>query len=154
MGEGVIETSIEFRVRYAETDQMGVVYHANFLIWCEMGRTDLLRQAGASYAQLERDGVFLAVSEVRARFRASARYDDRVRVRTRLSRLRSRGVSFVYVVENADSNQILADAEIGLICLDGRGVPRKLPVAIHDLLGGALNAGDRAGTIDAPSGVS
>jgi acyl-CoA thioester hydrolase len=133
---------------------MGVVYHANYLIWCEMGRTDLLRQAGASYAQLERDGVFLAVSEARVRFRGSARYDDRVRVRTRLSRLRSRGVSFAYVVENADSNEVLAEADIDLICLGERGVPRKLPLGIHDLLGGALNAGAREGTIDAPSGVS
>jgi acyl-CoA thioester hydrolase len=133
---------------------MGVVYHANYLIWCEMGRTDWLRQAGASYAQLEREGVFLAVSEARIRFRASVRYDDRVRVRTRLSRLRSRGVSFAYVVENADSNEVLAEADIDLICLGERGVPRKLPVGIHDLLGGALKAGAREGTIEASSGVS
>ena len=69
---GELESTIEFRVRYAETDQMGVVYHANYLVWCEMGRTDLMRQLGTTYAEMERRGVYLAVSEVRIRFRGSA----------------------------------------------------------------------------------
>lgn len=147
------ETSIEFRVRYAETDQMGVVYHANYLVWCEMGRTDLLRKLGASYADLERDGVFLAVADVRIRFRGSARYDERVRVRTRLSRLRSRGVSFGYVVENVEDGSRLADAEIDLLCIDSTGRTRKLPADVRDLLEGALDAGARNGTIEIPPGV-
>jgi len=69
----------EFRVRYAETDQMGVAYHANYLIWCEIGRTDYIRQHGLSYARMERDGLLLAVSEANVRFHASARYDELVR---------------------------------------------------------------------------
>src|SRR5438128_4382864 len=66
---------IEIRVRYAETDQMGVVYHANYLVWCEMGRTDFIRDLGLSYAAMERSGVSLAVSELSARYHAPARYD-------------------------------------------------------------------------------
>lgn len=149
----MIEHSIEFRVRYAETDQMGVVYHANYLVWCEMGRTDLMRKLGASYAELEREGVFLAVADVRMRFRAPARYDDRVRVRTRLSRLRSRGVSFGYVVEDGETGRKLADAEIDLVCIDRGGATRKLPADVYDLLHGALNGEAREGTNESPSGV-
>jgi acyl-CoA thioester hydrolase len=70
----------EFRVRYAETDQMGVVYHANYLVWCEVGRTDFIRAAGMSYREMEAAGVGLAVSDATMRFHAPARYDDVVRV--------------------------------------------------------------------------
>ena len=137
-GGSVLESTIEFRVRYAETDQMGVVYHANYLIWCEMGRTELMRQLGTTYAELERQGVYLAVSRAQIRFRNSARYDDPVRVRTRLTRLRSRGVTFYYVVERADSDAVLAEAETDLVCVDSGGSPRKLPDSIGALLAAAL----------------
>lgn len=113
---------------------MGVVYHTNYLVWCEVGRTDLLRQLGASYAKLERDGVFLTVAEARIRFLAPARYDDRVRVRTSLVRVRSRGVGFSYVVENAETEEILARAETDLICMAADGSVRKLPGEIQSLL--------------------
>lgn len=129
-----MESSIEFRVRYAESDQMGVVYHANYLIWCEMGRTDLMRQLGASYADLERRGVFLAVSDVHIRFRGPARYDDSVRVRTTLTRVRSRGVSFAYEIENLESGASLASAEIDLVCIDSAGLARQLPDDVRKLL--------------------
>ena len=82
-----METTTQLRVRYAETDQMGVVYHTNYLIWCEVGRTDLLRQLGATYAELERRGVYLAVSQAHIRFLGGARYDDLIRVRTTLGRV-------------------------------------------------------------------
>ena len=75
-------TSTETRVRYAETDQMGVVYHANYLAWCEIGRTELMRQAGVPYAQVEAEGMLLAVSDVTLRYHAPARYDDVIHVRT------------------------------------------------------------------------
>src|ERR1700726_3206561 len=88
----------ELRVRYAETDQMGVVYHTNYLIWCEAGRTDFIRTRGMSYAERERAGVGLAVSDLAARFHAAARYDDMIRVRTTLADVRSRGVTFEYVI--------------------------------------------------------
>jgi acyl-CoA thioester hydrolase len=137
-GGAVREGNIDFRVRYAETDQMGVVYHTNYLIWCEMGRTELMRDLGATYAELERQGVFLVVSGARIRFRNSARYDDPVRVRTRLERLRSRGVTFRYTVERSDTEVVLAEAETDLVCVEAAGTPRSLPETIQRLLSAAL----------------
>lgn len=93
----------ELRVRYAETDQMGVVYHAHYLVWCEVGRTDFIRALGVPYAEMERQGVRLAVAEATVRYHAGARYDDRIRVETRLTEVRSRMVTFAY--------RILRDAE-------------------------------------------
>ena len=77
-------------MRYAETDQMGVVYHSNYLVWCEIGRTDFIRTLGTPYAQLERMGVLLAVSDVTLRCLASERYDDPIRIFTRLTEVRAR----------------------------------------------------------------
>src|SRR5204863_299403 len=74
-------SSLTLRVNYSETDQMGVVYHANYLIWFDRARTELMRETGVTYKELEQQGVYLAVSEVNVRFRAAARYDDLVRVR-------------------------------------------------------------------------
>ena len=124
---------IEFRVRYAETDQMGVVYHANYLVWCEMGRTDFIRQLGVSYAELERNGVSLAVSELSARFHAAARYDDLIRVHTILADVRSRMIVFEYVVSNAETGQRLVSARTTLVSLDRSGRPISLPVAVREL---------------------
>src|SRR5213595_84239 len=93
--------SIEFRVRYAETDQMGVVYHANYLVWCEMGRTHFIRQRGMSYADIERSGTLLAVSELSARFLGAARYEQLIRVQTTLAGIQSRSIVFDYVITNA-----------------------------------------------------
>jgi acyl-CoA thioester hydrolase len=76
----------ELRVRYAETDQMGVVYHANYLAWCEVGRTDWIRAAGMTYRDMERGGVGLAVADLQMRFHGAATYDDVVRVETRARR--------------------------------------------------------------------
>ena len=124
----------EVRVRYAETDQMGVVYHANYLVWCEIGRTDFIRALGRSYADMERDGVTLAVSDASLRFLASARYDDRVLVRTTLTELRSRGMRFGYRIEHADSARALVTATTSLIALDATGRPTRLPASVQQLL--------------------
>jgi acyl-CoA thioester hydrolase len=124
---------IEFRVRYAETDQMGVVYHANYLVWCEMGRTDFIRQLGVSYADLERSGVSLAVSELSARFHAAARYDELIRVHTILADVRSRMIVFDYVVSNAETDQRLVSARTTLVSLDRSGKPMALPHAVRQL---------------------
>ena len=86
---------IEFRVRYGETDRMGVVYHPEYLAWCEMGRTEYIRSLGMSYAEMEQRGVPLVVAEASIRYHAPARYDDKIRVSTVLSRLGSRKVSHV-----------------------------------------------------------
>jgi acyl-CoA thioester hydrolase len=119
---------LELRVRYAESDQMGVVYHANYLVWCEMGRTELIRQmTGTSYADLERAGVALAVSEANIRYHGSARYDDLVRVRTTLAEARSRSVTFDYLITNASTGARLASARTVLVSLDGSGRPAVMP---------------------------
>ena len=148
----MLEGTIEFRVRYAETDQMGVVYHANYLVWCEMGRTDLMRQLGTSYAEMERRGVYLAVSDVHARFRGSVRYDDQVRVRTTLTRVRSRGVSFSYEVEDPEGGASLASATTDLVCVDGDGATKVLPDEIRRLLVGSAETAERR-NIETASGV-
>jgi acyl-CoA thioester hydrolase len=124
---------IELRVRYAETDQMGVVYHANYLVWCEMGRTDFIRRLGISYAELERGGISLAVSELSARFHGAARYDDLIRVETRLTDVRSRMITFDYVITNAVTEQRLVSARTTLISIDGGGRPVALPREVRAL---------------------
>jgi acyl-CoA thioester hydrolase len=132
---------------------MGVVYHANYLVWCEVGRTDLLRQLGATYAEMERQGAFLAVSDARVSFRAAAHYDDLIRVRTTLERVRSRSVTFSYVVENAETSALLAKAQTDLICLKPDRTPRKIPGEIRELQGRVTGASSQEGTISALSGV-
>jgi acyl-CoA thioester hydrolase len=128
---------VEFRVRYAETDQMGVVYHTNYLVWCEVGRTDFIRARGMSYADMERAGIGLAVSEITARFHAAARYDDVIRVRTTLTQARSRRVVFDYVITNADSGVRLVSASTALISIDPSGRPVSLPAGMRALFAGA-----------------
>ena len=125
---------LELRVRYAETDQMGVVYHANYLVWCDMGRTDLIRRCGVSYADMERGGISLAVSELSARYHAAARYDELIRVRTSLSEVRSRMISFDYVISNAVTDKRLVSAHTTLISLDRSGKPVALPPELCRLL--------------------
>ncbi|HEU0299773.1 MAG TPA: thioesterase family protein [Longimicrobium sp.] len=128
--------SVEFRTRYAETDQMGIIHHANYLAWCEIGRTDLIRRLYKSYAEVEKeDGVLLAVTDVGVRYLQSARYDDLVRVTTTLERVRSRAVDFVYLVERVEedgSTTRLATARTGLTPIDRSGRPRTLPAEIQE----------------------
>jgi acyl-CoA thioester hydrolase len=124
---------VEFRVRYAETDQMGVVYHTNYLVWCEVGRTDFIRARGMSYAEMERAGVGLAVSEVTARFHAAARYDDAVRVRTTLAEVRSRGITFDYLITDIATGRKLVTARTALISIDKDGRPTALPPFVRAL---------------------
>ena len=127
---------IEFRVRYGETDRMGVVYHAEYLVWCEMGRTEYIRSLGMSYADMERRGVPLAVAEANIRYHAPARYDDRIRVTTVLTRLGSRGLTFDYVIAHAESGERLATASTTLVALDPAGRAATIPPDIRSLLGG------------------
>jgi acyl-CoA thioester hydrolase len=132
----VPESSTELRVRYAETDQMGVVYHTNYLIWCEIARTDLIRTLGRSDRELEDRGIRLAVSEASIRYIAAARYDDRIRVETRLTRVTSRTLVFDYTILNADSSQRLAIASTTLISLDPSNRVSALPVDVRRALAG------------------
>lgn len=131
--EETTRAALEFRVRYAETDQMGVVYHANYLVWCEMGRTELIRLRGASYAQLEREGIFLAVADLSVRYHAPARYDDMVRVEAWVEEVRSRTVTFSYQVSRVAEGSApvrLATARTTLVALDHDSRPRTLPAEL------------------------
>ena len=130
-------SEIRVRVNYSETDQMGVVYHANYLIWCEVGRTDFIRSRGMSYAEIERAGIGLAVSEVSARFHGAARYDDRIRVRTTLAEVRSRGITFDYVITRVDGGDKLVSARTALVSIDRNGRPVALPPGVRALFEGA-----------------
>jgi acyl-CoA thioester hydrolase len=134
----VPETISELRVRYAETDQMGVVYHANYLVWCELGRTDFIRALGKSYAELERDGVLLAVSDASMRFHASARYDDPIRVFTRLTSAGSRGIAFAYRIVRADTDVLLVSATTSLVSIDKVGRLTAMPRDLRSMLEAAV----------------
>ena len=129
--------TVEFRVRYAETDKMGVVYHSNYLVWCEIGRTEYIRTLGMSYAEMERQGVGLAVADASMRFHAAARYDDMIRVETALSEIRSRTIRFDYVITNAESGAKLVTASTTLVSLDADGKTASLPPHVRALLEGA-----------------
>ena len=124
----------EFRVRYSETDQMGVVYHAEYLVWCEVGRTDFIRALGLPYSELERQGTALAVAEANIRYHAPARYDDLVRVETRLVDVRSRAITFDYLIRNADTGERLASARTLLVSLNPDGKPVPIPADVRALM--------------------
>jgi acyl-CoA thioester hydrolase len=120
-----IETT--FRVRYAETDAMGVVYHANYLVWFEVGRGEYFRALGQDYGQWEERGYLLPASEAYARFHAPARFGDLVTVRTWVEQIRSRSLTLGYEVIHADSHQRLASGWTRHICMDGEGQACRLP---------------------------
>jgi acyl-CoA thioester hydrolase len=108
-----------FRVRYAETDRMGVVYHANHFIWFEVGRVEFLRQLGFSYRDMERDdNCHLAVVDARCRYRAPAHYDDEILVRTYLKNVRESVVHFGYELLRAGDAQLIAEGETTHIAID------------------------------------
>ncbi len=136
----------ELRVRYAETDRMGVVYHANYLAWCEVGRTEYIRAAGMSYREMEEAGFGLAVSDLDMRFHAPATYDDVVRVETRLREVRSRTVTFDYLVLNAATGARLISARTRLVSLTRDGRTVAMPPEVRTLLerAAAADAGGAA----------
>jgi len=108
--QSISETRI--RVRYAETDQMGVVYHANHFIWFEVGRVEFLRQLGFSYRDMEQnDGCFIAVVDARCRYKAPAHYDDEIIVRTHLKNIRNSVIHFGYELVRVSDGVLLADGE-------------------------------------------
>ena len=116
------------RVRYAETDQMGVVYHSNHLIWFEVGRVELMRAMGFSYRDMEReDGRYIAVAEVKCRYRAPVYYDEEIVVRTRLKSVRESVVVFSYELARADNGTLLAEGETTHIVTDSNMKIAALP---------------------------
>ncbi len=119
---------VRVRVRYAETDQMGVVYHANYFIWFEVGRVELLRQLGFSYRDMEQnDGCFIAVVDARCRYKAPARYDEEIIVRTHLKNVRESLVHFGYELLRASDGALLAEGETTHIVTDAEMKVRAIP---------------------------
>lgn len=128
------ESRSTFRARYAETDQMGVIHHASYLAWCEIGRTDYMRELGVPYAEVERRGVYLAVADVNVRYGAPARYDDLIEVVSRVESVKSRTITFAYEIGRLEPDPgPIARASTTLICIDPDGRPRRLPVEVLDL---------------------
>jgi acyl-CoA thioester hydrolase len=126
----------QLRVRYAETDQMGVVYHANYLVWMEMGRVEYCRAKGIRYRDMEeQDGILLAVVEVNCRFLSPARYDDEVIVRTWIERAHRRLVQFRYEILQAAEERMLAHGHTTHVFLSRDLKPAKLPAKYHALFG-------------------
>jgi len=124
----------EWRVNYSETDQMGVVYHARYLVWFDRARTEHLRSTGLSYAELERLGYRLAVGEARVRYRQPAKYDDLVTIRCWVRDLASRRIVFGYAVTRPGDDTLLATAETSLMVLDSAFRWTRLPAAVTDRL--------------------
>ncbi len=125
------------RVRYAETDQMGVVYHANYLIWFEVGRVEYLRDKGFSYRDMEKeDRCGIAVVEARCRYKAPARYDDVVIIRTRVARQRGSILHFTYEAIREEDGLLLAEGETIHVVIDDKFEPCYLPEKYREGIGG------------------
>ena len=121
-------------VRYAETDQMGFAYYANYLIWFEVGRNHYCRQCGFSYRDMEREtGLFLAVGEASCRYKTPARYDDELRIKTWIESLNRRMVRFAYEINRADGIAI-ASGETLHVLINADGRPSAFPAKYLDLL--------------------
>ena len=127
-------TTCELRVRYAETDQMGVAYYGQYFTWFEVGRADLLRELGTSYREFEGQEVFLPVVEAHCRYHKPARYDDLLRVTTRLSRPSRVELLFHYEIHRVEEELLLATGSTRHVPVDARGRPRRLPDHLARLL--------------------
>ena len=123
------------RVRYAETDKMGVVYYANYLVWFEVGRTDLLRLSGWTYRDMEADGFALPVVEAHCEYRQSAKYDDELEVRTSGALLSPVRVRFEYEIIRTADGAPLASGYTIHASLDPLGKPRRLPQRVREMFG-------------------
>jgi acyl-CoA thioester hydrolase len=131
----VSPTSVSrLRVRYAETDQMGIAWHGSYFAWFEVGRTDLLRERGMTYRELETQDLFLPVVEARAAYSRPARYDDELLVSTRVVSHSGARVAFEYAVRRDADEAPLATGFTAHAAVDGRGKPRRLPPALRRLL--------------------
>jgi acyl-CoA thioester hydrolase len=128
----IVETT--FPVRYAETDQMQIVHHANYIVWMEEGRSEFMRASGGDYAEVERGGHLLAVTGVQVRYLAPAHYGERVIVRTWIEELRSRTLKFGYEIINANSGALLVTGQSEHVCMDRQGRVIRIPEVIRALL--------------------
>lgn len=132
LNDPVIETT--FYVRYAETDQMGIVHHSNYVVWMEEGRSEYMRRKQLDYVGLEQRGFALAVTEVNVRYLSPAHYNERVTVRTWIDALRSRALTFGYEIVNADTQQRLVTGSVKLMLIDRQGTVHALPAEFQRLI--------------------
>lgn len=121
----IMETTLH--VRYAETDAMGVVHHASYIVYFEEGRSNYARQRGSDYASFERSGYFLAVSEVNARYIKPARYGQQITVRCWIEDMKSRGLTFGYELVDAETREALVEGYSKHICITHEGQVARLP---------------------------
>lgn len=124
-GRPVVESC--FRVRFYETDSMGIVHHAVYITWFEEGRSAFTRAIGYPYSQMERDGISLAVVEVSARYHRPARYDEEIVVATCLAEFPSRGMTFTYEVRRADDGELLVTGRTQHVSVDAQGATKRIP---------------------------
>ena len=124
-----------FRVRYAETDQMGVVYYANYLVWMEIGRVELVRSIGLEYKELERsEGLYLSVIEANCRYVYPARYDQEIGVETTVAKATDRSIEFAYRIRSVEQGRLLAEGRTRHIWLNREWRPTRLPPKYRDRL--------------------
>ncbi len=134
-------TATTVQVRYAETDQMGVVYHANYLVWFEIGRTDYCRKHGFAYRQMEQnDSLYIMVAEARCRYKSPARYDDQILIRTHLKEMRRRVLIFAYELYREATDELLAEGETVHVITDREGHPRSLPETYREYFAAGQHA--------------
>lgn len=130
------------RVRYAETDQMGVAYYANYLVWFEVGRTEWLRETGWTYRAMEDDGLALPVIEARCEYKQPAKYDDELEVRTVGRLISAVRLRFDYEVVRRADEMIVALGHTVHATIDGTGRPVRVPAQVKALLGNPIRPGD------------
>ncbi len=129
-----VQSVTTFRTRYAETDAMGVVHHATYPVWFEMGRSDFMRQIGIPYTEVERLGYYLMLSGLTVKYRAAARYDELLTLTTRVGEIRSRTSVFVYELRRGE--ELIATGETHHICTDKNYRPARMPDVILASFGG------------------
>ena len=125
-------TETTLRVRYAETDAMGIVHHSSYIPWFELGRSDWMREAGMPYSEFEKMGYYLTVTEVCARYYHPAVYDELVTIKTWIEEVRSRAVTIAYDVRNQEGKRLVL-ACTKHVCITHEGAPVRLPPVIFDL---------------------
>lgn len=129
MSRDCFVSETKFHVRYAETDSMGVVHHAVYLVWFEEGRSAYIREHGWSYAEIEKAGYFLAAAELKAKYRRAARYDQKVTVKTWIHQFKSRTITFGCEIVDGQSDEVMFESTLKLICLNALGEVTRVPEA-------------------------
>ncbi len=127
-------TELTVRVRYQETDQMGFVYYSNYFVYFEMGRIEFLRNLGFSYSELEKENIFLAVIDAHCKYKAPARFDDLLVIKTWLSKMKYARVEFCYEIRREGEEKLIAEGSTVLACLDENRRPRTIPDKIKNTI--------------------